>query len=130
MKDEFADPIVPELEREWTARAKHTITLRGLLSAWDQFTREVATGYRGGIHDYANDLTARDMVAEAASQSSSVAAQIASQLAQCDERLWAATIPHPTSILGFPRQSSAWWWFRRPILMGWELAEDFKRLDT
>jgi ABC-type nitrate/sulfonate/bicarbonate transport system substrate-binding protein len=127
--------VLRELEREWSERANHPIYVAGVLTDWDEFTREVAEGYQSGIYDYENELSAREMIAELGGRLGGLPPAMAQRVVDSDERFRAATTSQGRPIGMSPREAMArpdvikpdrWWWFRRPVRAGPELAQDLE----
>ncbi|HYK99327.1 MAG TPA: hypothetical protein VEU77_13140 [Candidatus Acidoferrales bacterium] len=118
---------IKALEQHWSGRARHRVTLEGLVSAWEAFSLDVAAGYRAGVYDYTNELSRRDMLAQAIDTSQTVRSQVAARVEVADARLQAATVPTEAAIQHLHVDRVRWWWFRRPLSAGRELVDDLKR---
>jgi hypothetical protein len=115
-----------DIEREFSERARHPITIEQLVQEWGAFAVEIGTGYKLGIYDYMNDLSHRDMLDEAISRVPGLAAGLRVALDHADATFRRNTEAAPGG-LPASRPLGNWWWYRRPIVLVGELAEDFAR---
>jgi len=100
-------------------------SLNGLLRAWDQFVRQVETGYSDNSYEYFNDMSCRRGLAAAwPLLTEKVRRARQAELDAVDARFMAATVPGPGST-GADNDDGDWWEDRRPVLLVGELAEDF-----
>ena len=100
-------------------------SLNGLLQAWNQFVRQVETGYTDNRYEYFNDMSCRGRLAAAwPLLTPRVRDARQAELDAADARFMAATVPGPDSS-GPDESDGAWWEDRRPTLLVGELAEDF-----
>jgi len=100
-------------------------SLNGLLRDWDQFVRQVETGYSDNRYEYFNDMSCRRGLAAAwPVLTEKVRNARQAELDALDARFMAATVPGPGST-GEANSGGEWWEDRRPVLLVGELAEDF-----
>jgi hypothetical protein len=121
------EDALAEIERELSRRARHPITLLALLEAWQRFTDSVAVGYTLGIYDYANERSARELLAELTDRVPGLSADLTARLTAIDEDFRRHSAPQPNSAPGARGGSDHWWWFRKPLKLTGELAEDWAR---
>jgi hypothetical protein len=106
-------------------RAKRPTELGYLVRRWNSFAVEVEQGYGGTIHDYTNDVSVRDLLAEViAALSPSSARAIEESIAAADETYRRATTVSSKTLLPLPPGVHSWWWFRVPSRLTDELRQD------
>jgi hypothetical protein len=116
---------IARIERTFSERARHPITIDGLITEWNDFAERVGRGYELGIYDYMNELSRRDMLQDAA-RTPELRSLIEQRAASADEAFRRNTRTVSTSIRP-PTAPDRWWWYARPIVVKGELAEDFAR---
>lgn len=100
-----------------------------LLRRWDSVTKEIATGYRGNLDEFRNDMDARMILAELLEAvSGQVHEAIAERIRVDDARFMAATTPLAGNKHIWGRAAylagDGFWYRRMPIRMERELEED------
>jgi hypothetical protein len=112
-----------DIEREWARRnAKGHVTVDSVIRAWEYFTVQVARGYPHSIYDYTNELSVRRKIAEVEAADTALPVHLADRVAASDQRFRDATIELKSPLRA--AAPSEWWWFRRPVRPGEELAQD------
>jgi len=113
-----------------SARARHTLTLSGLLQRWQDFVLQIEQGYQDSIYEYTNDLSVRDLLEEVLKE---VPQTLQKELTQLI-RPWDARFDNATKKTRRPvlphigQESLSWWWFRVPKHLGEELEADLRSL--
>jgi hypothetical protein len=107
-----------------TARGWRPSTLNEQMESWENLVGQVEVGYHLTIDDYTNDLSARRWLEEARPLLTElVRASLDSRLDPLDKRFRAAT----REARGMPGAGPEWW-YRLPVRLVDELAEDVVRM--
>jgi hypothetical protein len=126
----MSDAVRDYLEKRGCARHLCEGGLEGLVARWEAFAEEVAGGYALGLDDYLNDLDLRDILEGALGAAGPSGAKAARRrTAAADERVRQATV-ECAPLWGEahePADAVPWWYRRRPLHPGDELAEDLRR---
>jgi hypothetical protein len=104
-------------------RAKHPLSLNGLLQRWRSFVVQVEQGYEDSIYEYMNDLSVRDILEEIVLKAPyTLRCKLVELLRAWDERFYDMTreINKPLA------QKSLPWWSRVPKNLSDELGSDLK----
>ena len=111
-----------------SARARHTLTLSGLLQRWQDFVLQVEQGYQDSIYEYTNDLSVRDLLEEVLKECpQTLRKDLMPLIRPWDARFDNATKKTKQPVLPHIGQESlSWWWFRVPERLGKELKEDLR----
>jgi hypothetical protein len=126
----MSDVVRDYLEKRGCAQHLCKGGLEGLVARWEAFVDEVAAGYALGLDDYLNDLDLRDILEGALGAAGGSGAKAARRrTAATDERFRGATAECAPLWNGGGEGAApkAWWYGRRPLHPGDELAEDLRR---
>jgi hypothetical protein len=117
--------------------AEHVIKggLGGLVGQWENTVTSVARGYEFGLHDYLNDLDARQLIYETLPIAGRASVQkYADRVHRADEKMRKLVTPIDNCIWGNAAASEHgwsaeknWWYFSKPKTAGKELLEDLDR---
>jgi hypothetical protein len=120
------------IEALFSARARHTISLAGLMERWSRFVVRVEEGYRLGEDDYANDLSSRELIHQIVAAVPSIQKKVLKIVRPWDTRFQRATVvayePPGGNSAGAGRDVSGarggrrWWYWREPTR--WPGRED------
>lgn len=112
------------VEALFSGRAKHTISLAGLLEQWSRFVIHVEEGYEMGGDDYANDLDTRELIHEILAAVTALREKTLRIVRPWDARFQQATVvgyqPLGGGSAGAGRNLSGekdgrrWWYWREP----------------
>ncbi len=103
------------------------IGLDGLIGRWGAVADEVSTGYAGDLDEYLNDLDLRQILDDAVAAVAETRGGLLARLRDVDTRFVAHTRPVDTHLWGAAGRGDAnrsWWYFRVPLRMSEEMAED------
>lgn len=103
------------------------IGLDGLIARWGAVVDEVSTGYAGDLDEYLNDLDLRQILDDAVAAVVETRGPLLDRLRDADARFVAHTRAVATHLWGTAGRGDVrrnWWYFRVPLRMPEELAED------
>lgn len=106
-----------------------TESVESLLRRWEAFAAEVESGYELTIYDYENSLGTRCILRDVAgSVPHDLSERISLALRPVDSRFEAATEAFPRGLLPASHlPEEEWWYFRKPVVLKGELADDWER---
>jgi len=100
------------LSAEWGLEFR---TVQSLIERWENFVKQVESGYQLSLHDYTVELELRDAI-EGLNQQlpQRLAMEIEAALVPTDHRLRFATERSQRPLAPGVNLDAAWWWFATP----------------
>lgn len=120
-------PIDAYLTRRGVADHLIGVGLSGLIGRWSAVVDEVSSEYPCGLDDYLNDLDLRQILSDVIAAVAETRGPLLTRLRDVDARFLASTVPVEVNLWGTAGRGDArrsWWYFRVPLRMSGELAED------
>lgn len=124
MRDLLSSPNLDATLRALKPKVETSLTIRSLVSDWKRLALECALGYRFGLHDYLNDLSARSVLHRVIVDSGDEGPQLAKVVVSIDKQFLENTRECRELLLYFDALPSHWWLGRVPNRCGEEIVSD------